>query len=305
MEYRRKPVRRNRRKRRSDYTGGGMGVLLSLLLVAGIIYVAVSNAAGDWIESNIITPAMNVFDNGTANEKEKYSDKSDPVLTLNNDNEPSISEKYTFNGLDCYMLQMGVFSSKENAMKLSSALKERGAAGYIYEDNSSEGKVVYRVIASGYTDKESASNVRDRLIEEGTDCTVYSINPINAVFNLSAPEKTIETAKASFDAFPQMMQIMNKNIFEFDSLSMEQEMGKQMIVGYIDTLNNAVNNLNSFDTADNCFGIILAFYNDALAKLNELYSGTYSSNTEFSAALKHAYVEMAAGYAKLLGDITS
>ena len=87
--------------------------------------------------------------------------------------------------LNCYMLQMGVYSSHENAQKEAERLRALGAAGYIFADSSS-GETRYRVMASGYDSEQSAKSVKDRLTSEGVEAAMYTLSSPQASFRVTA-----------------------------------------------------------------------------------------------------------------------
>ena len=77
----------------------------------------------------------------------------------------SRSEDIALPALTCYTLQMGVFSSAENAQKQSDTLKSQGAGGYVLQDGDR-----YRVLAAGYALELSLIHILQRLAFPNASC---------------------------------------------------------------------------------------------------------------------------------------
>ena len=176
MEYAR---RRKRRRRNSSDAGRALG---ALVMVGLIIYLFTASAAGKWLAEEVMAPAFSalselpVFNSDSLDKLEQESTANEESLEVSlNGGISSVSENVELPAISCFALQMGVFSSEENASALSDSLKERGAGGYVYDDEG-----MYRVLASGYGTETEARTVKDRLISEGSDCAVYGIG--NSLF---------------------------------------------------------------------------------------------------------------------------
>lgn len=178
MEYRRKRRASSRRKasgraaaRRSGSTSSDAGrAIVSLLMVGAIVYLVSASAAGTWIAENVMAPMISAFSgktNGDSDGSQSVSGTPTPDGSLSTavdlsagaSSGATVSAQVSLPALDCFMLQMGVYTSKSNAEAQAEALQAQGAGGYILED-ASTGEIRYRVMASGYDSAESAKALR-------------------------------------------------------------------------------------------------------------------------------------------------
>lgn len=218
MEYRRKRRASSRRKasgraaaRRSGSTSSDAGrAIVSLLMVGAIVYLVSASAAGTWIAENVMAPMISAFSgktNGDSDGSQSVSGTPTPDGSLSTavdlsagaSSGATVSAQVSLPALDCFMLQMGVYTSKSNAEAQAEALQAQGAGGYILED-ASTGEIRYRVMASGYDSAESAKSVKTRLIGEGIDCTVYELSTAAATFRVTASEDRIPQIESGFAA---------------------------------------------------------------------------------------------------------
>src|SRR5699024_9062031 len=108
------------------------------LIIFIIIYVTSAGAIGKYI-SNIIAPKLGISDdtkedeldtNPNQNEDKDIEDKKD------NDGEvKKISESIEVSPLSISAIQMGAFSTKDNANERVKEIQNGGGGGYIVEDN--------------------------------------------------------------------------------------------------------------------------------------------------------------------------
>lgn len=312
MEY-----RRRRRRARAKYrprptknsNGGSVGgAIISLLLIAGIIYVIASSTAGEWVAKNVMAPAISFFTgNGTEDSGDETVDTNNSseavtddatTLDLSQGASTPVSAQLTFPGVTSYMLQMGVFSSEENAKAEAAALQARGAAGYIVEDGSS-GETRYRVMASGYEDYDSAESVKDRLVSEGTDCTIYTCETVSAVFKVTAPEESMTGVRAGFDALSAARKSIAQACIDFDKDSMSVTQGKQAAAGILKILETDMEPLSAFAPDGGALSKIIDTYGLIQASLKTLSEAEYESTVDFSAAMKYTYLSITDQYAAL------
>lgn len=309
MEYRRRRRRaRARYRARSARTGGGGaagGAIVSLLLIAGIIYIIASSSAGEWMAKNVMAPAIAFFTGnkngeGAGDDPAETTGQGDSTgsLDLSEGDAAPVSAQITFPGVTCYMLQMGVFNSRANADTQAQTLQARGAAGFVLEDASS-GEPRYRVMAAGYEEYESAKSVKERLTTEGTDCTLYMLESVSAVFRVTAPEEDMEGVRAGFEALANARKSLAEAALSFDKDALSVAQGRSEAEKILQLLEREMEPLASFAPDGGALSRILDAYAAVRAGLRTLAEDDYESVVDFSAAMKYTYLNITNQYAAL------
>ena len=308
MEYRRRRRRARARRRSSSVraSGGGSagGAVITLLLIAGIVYIIASSNAGEWVAKNVMAPVVSFFagDKTDSKDGESLDDPSESggavSIDLSEGDAAPASAELTFPGVQCYMLQMGAFTSKQNAETTAAMLRARGGAGYILEDVSS-GETRYRVMAAGYEDYDSAKSVKDRLVAEGTDCTVYTLSSASAVFRVTAPKDSMPGVRTGFDALANARGSLARACIDFDKDALTLEEGKAKVEAILLALETEMKPLASFAPDDGALSRILDAYAALRASLETLAAGEYQSTVDFSATMKYTYLNITDQYAAL------
>ncbi|HOG00562.1 MAG: Sporulation related domain protein [Firmicutes bacterium ADurb.Bin248] len=310
MEYRRRR-RRARARRRSGSagaSGGGSagGAIITLLLIAGIVYIIASSDAGEWVAKNVMAPAVAFF----AGDKTGQKDPDDQTggqpgetdgaasIDLSEGDAAPASAELTFPGVQCYMLQLGAFTSEDNAEALAATMQARGGGGYVLEDVSG-GETRYRVMAAGYEDYESAKSVKDRLVAEGTDCTIYTLMSASAVFRVTAPKDSMAGVRAGFDALANARKSLEAACIGFDRDGLTVAQGKEKAGEILAALETEMEPLASFAPDGGALSHILDAYAALCASLETLAGGEYESTVDFSAAMKYTYLNITDQYAAL------
>jgi hypothetical protein len=181
------------------------GAVLVVVTVLGLVYILSAGVAGKWMADNVIAPIFEVFSGGTQT--------SSPQATQNQSQQEVVWKEFTL-----YCLQMGVFESEDNARTLADSLKNQGAAGYML---SVDGKV--RVLLSAYTSEGDAKEVRDRLIAEGMDCTVYTLTCNKLELTITADQTRLPQIQPIFDRFASAMAKCSELAFALDASEVTQD----------------------------------------------------------------------------------
>ncbi|MFZ5974654.1 MAG: SPOR domain-containing protein [Bacillota bacterium] len=159
------------------------GAVLVVVTILGLVYILSAGVAGKWMADNVIAPIFEVFSGGTPT--------ATPQSTQNQG-----QQKVVWNEFTLYCLQMGIFSSEDNAKALADSLKTKGAAGYLMHDG-----VRVRVLLSAYTKEADAKAVRDRLIGENMDCTVYTLKCNKLELTITADQTRLPRIQPIFDRY--------------------------------------------------------------------------------------------------------
>ena len=199
MEFSRRRRRRPARRSSQPGSSGAGKAVMAMLMLAGIVYLVSASAAGTWLAEKVMAPAFEALASLGREQEDLTAPETEDVQQVSLSTAPSSrSEDIALPALTCYTLQMGVFSSAENAQKQSDTLKSQGAGGYVLQDGDR-----YRVLAAGYALESEAKEVKDRLVSEGMDCTVYAIEAPGATFRVSGEEGQLAQVESGFSALYQ------------------------------------------------------------------------------------------------------
>jgi len=268
------------------------------------VYIIASSTAGEWVAKNVMAPAIAFFAGDKTGDKDGDS-LNDPSETdgaasidLSEGDAAPASAELTFPGVKCYMLQLGTFTSENNAKTLAATVRARGGAGYIFED-ASGGETRYRVMAAGFEDYESAKSVKDRLVAESTDCTIYTLESASSVFRVTAPKDSMAGVRAGFDALANARKSLAEACIAFDRDALSVEQGRAKAEEILSTLKTEMKPLSSFAPDGGALSRILDAYAALRASLETLAGGEYQSTVDFSAAMKYTYLNITDQYAAL------
>ncbi len=289
MEYRR---RRRRRGTRNGGSGAG-GVVLAIVLVAGMIYFVTASSAGTWIAQNVVAPLF-----GTATHSPDPSATPDDNPAINSGD--LVTREIDLPSISCYMLQMGAFESKENAEKLANDIKDQGAAGYVYQDSER-----FRVLASGYGSESDAKSVRDRLKDEGHDCTVFNLAASGASFRVTATEAQLNNVESGFKALLDTCNEIMEASISFDENKSQVSEGKAAVGEILTKLKNAVEPLKSVTSSDEVLLRVIECYDRYSSLLSALSNEQTESFVDFSSKMKYTQLQLTHEYVKLMEALSS
>ena len=308
MEYRRRKKSgsmRSRPRSRAQSSSGAGGMIVSLILIAGIVYIIVTSNAGDWVAREVMAPLFSAVSsigdkaNDAPSGLNNGSTTAGGINLSTGESTAAESANAVLPALNCYMLQMGVYSSHENAQKEAERLRALGAAGYIFADSSS-GETRYRVMASGYDSEQSAKSVKDRLTSEGVEAAMYTLSSPQASFRVTADKSAIEDVCGAFAAFDEAIDGMGQAVIRFDKESLSVADGKLICADILNTFDAKLTPLESFSGTDGTLGEILGAYSDCRAQLDTVRGGEYQSIVDFSSAMKYTHLYIASRYAAMV-----
>lgn len=299
MEYRR------RRNRRRANTGSGAGrVVVVLLLAAAVIYIVSASAAGTWIAENVMAPIFTAIDNIGNKKPEEPSADATPAAEVKipgseSENEETKVEQVILPGIDSYMLQMGVYSTMENAKTQADELKTRGAGGYIIRDGEK-----FRVIASCYKDKESLMAVRDQLTAEGLDTASYELHAPETPFEVTASEDQLERVRAGFRGLSDAQSKLSDFVILFDKEQQTPDQGREAIGTILSELKSAGEYLLTQQSDGSVLGMVNECYDKYIEALESLENSGTQSFIEFSSQMKYTHLDITYEYAMLVKGVS-
>lgn len=291
MEY-----RRRRRRRRRTANGSAGKVIVALLVAAAIIYMVSASAAGTWIAKNVMAPLFDSIESVMADKTVSGTKQPEARTTPQGD---LVSREITMPGIDCYMVQMGAYSSMENAQTHAALLQAKGAGGYIIFDGDK-----YKVMASGYADEASARSVMAQLQAEAMDCTLYTVSQSGASFKVTATEAQLKLVESGFAALKEVQDELGDAVLTFDKEQQKVDTGKSVIAALCTKLEDAQTKLGEQDSSNSIIVSVLSTYTRCVGTLDALANDSTQSFVEYSAKLKHAHLMMSNEYALLVKSLT-
>jgi len=266
---------------------GKRGWMLVLILAAAVlIYFIGAEKAGAFLAAKVIEPVAGYFAG------EKMTEDQDE--NLEKIAEEAVTAEIVFAPMEMYLLQTGVFEKEENALSAASELVAGGGAGYVYNDDGC------RVFISGYTLRSDAENVKDRLKKDrNMDSKMLELITDEAVFSVT-------TRQEIADLFRKIAEDSSNMHIELIELSLKLDKGEitsETARKEIDVLRNSLTEyreqLSKLDqqTNDELIQKTLTYYTCMTEEFGRFDEDL--SDTELSAALKHAYISAAYAYRDL------
>jgi len=169
MEYKTHRSPRRRGNKESSSFATAIIVLISIVLIALII---VFSPLGAMIQDSVIRPVFSCFGRNPDDEKIvsalQSHDEAVPSQTPEPTEPPTEKSIITINAMPFYILQMGVYTDQNEAIKYGEEIELFGAGGNVYHDGS-----VYRVFAAAYLDEKSVLTVQTQIRKDGFEATPY------------------------------------------------------------------------------------------------------------------------------------
>ena len=110
---------------------------------------------------------------GTAEEKPATPQEAEPKPVVETSKPvveattaPPVSEPDIDRGMTAWVVQVGSFSSKENAEKLNKKLREKGYRSFVQPDKTGSGNTVYKVRVGPEILRSDANKLKQRLQEK-------------------------------------------------------------------------------------------------------------------------------------------
>lgn len=302
MEFR----RRKRRRRYAAPEGSGTGkAILALLIIGALVYLVSASAAGTWVAQNVVAPVFAWVDE----QLKGAPAAATPDVSVESPGQTIISEEpgKTVTGdvevpaMECFALQMGVYSTQANADTEAGTLQKRGAGGYVMED---AGK--YRVLAAAYAERASLDQVREQLKADGLDSALYTfVSPVSTL-RVTATEAQLKRIQDGFTALDAIQQKIGASSLAFDKEQQEVASGVTKANELLTELKSAKDAFLVGDPSGNA--VLLAMgecFNKYEEALTTLAGGNAESFVDFSSKMKYTHLYIAHAYATLAQQVSA
>ncbi|MCI6028839.1 MAG: SPOR domain-containing protein [Clostridiales bacterium] len=299
MEYRR---RASRRRRKTDGAPSGGGAVIAIIIVIAMVYFVATSNVGTWIAQNVFAP---LFGDGSGDVINKRGDNDAEADATNSPGDVSAvghatTREVSVPALECYMIQFGVFKSRDNAAAQAEKITSQGAAGYIYEDGER-----FRVLASGYGSESGAKSVKERLVSQGYECTVFKLEVQGVSFRVTADETLIDDVEGVFDTINAVKNSLEEDVVKFDTDRPALEKQRESIKNMMDDIFGAAAKLKDRGGDNEVIAAMVDCCGKFYESLNELFMLNTESFIDFSSKMKYTQIKLTCEYARLMEALAS
>ena len=198
MEHKRHSSVKPGRSKKSGRFVTAVFIILSVALAAGIL---VLSPLGDYLSENVFPDLLSCCERVSGDQKIVSALKQQENLPSVLPTQPKASEKahevITIEETPFYILQMGAFTEKANAVSHAEEIRRLGAGGAVFQDGS-----VYRVFAAAYLDEASLMKVHAQVRGDGFEASPY-------ITDKKGLKITLDGDKEAVDAVRNAVRIMN------------------------------------------------------------------------------------------------
>ena len=259
-------ARKLRYRRRSARTSGGMAAGAAILMIGVFAAVALMQRAGGFI-GKVIKPQEPL-----------------PTSALE-----AVSDIVRLAAQDYYAIQFGVYENKQAAEEKALAYVERGAAGYIWQE---EGKC--RVLAAVYTSLGDAQTIKERLKSQGIDTYVLTIRQPALEMRVSASETQRALLGEIFAFLQRAVREIGDISMALDKQTMSaQEAGERMTSLCEEA--NAYSRRTGTELGDDSLGVIRgirALLDTISEKCGDISAQNLQEELAMTAKIKYNYLEV-------------
>ena len=300
MEYRR---RRSFKGRKSKKNGGGALRAFILLVIFGAsAYLLIAGGAGKRLKESLSSSVFDSCRGKTALTTPPPQITKAPATAVPATGAPSAAPtgetaSVKVPGIDVFMLQMGVFQSEADCSAAAESIKARGAAGYVYEDDG-----VFRLIISAYSDEASAIGVKERLKEEGLECSVIRLSYSGAELLITASTERLTPIRTAFAMAYETVLQLDETAIDFDASQRSTEYALGVLSEIERNARTARAGIEDAALLNGTLNKVCGFYNDLEAAAEKLTLGSVD-RAAFSSGLKYLRVFAALRYARLLSEL--
>ncbi|MGI6161532.1 MAG: SPOR domain-containing protein [Christensenellales bacterium] len=266
---------------------------LAVIVVIGLVaYILSAGAVGNWVSTNIIQPLLSAETPTGA----VTSDPTSPPQSQDQDATPAPeTRELKVEAVSGYAIQVGAFSSDENAGVAADEIKNRGGAGYIIKDG------LVRVLAAAYNTEAEAKTVKERLLEEaGIETSIYGLQVPALNLKITSGDKAYEAINNCFKEYKTVSGELGEIAYQYDKDS-DSDAAKQQLKELRNRLRTAGDALLVVDEDGEVVSGMKELISEAVAGMDELIGAVEQG---FSANLKYRHINMIHSYSELVNKLT-
>ena len=282
--------------------------MLTVVVLAALIYFVSVGVTGKWIYSNIAVPIFSYFGISTSSTTPEGTDSLSGFSDISATSSPTantstVEKTVSIAGYTDYMIQLGAYDNEDGAKTDAASYKLRGAAGYIVLADK------YRIIAASYETQDSANSIKDSLkSQDSLDSVVYEYSVPKLEFKITATQSQITAIETVFNYYIQLKNNIGDLAASLDKSGTDISGVKSKLKEYLTVISEYKTNISALAKGNSDNKIISGLntlYTTIYDDINNINSASYSSKTTMSADLKYVNVKMTDKYAAFLKDITN
>ena len=290
------------------------------ILVVGVLlfvslYVASSAAVGNFI-SKMLSPILTTLygeESDSSNHMASSEDENEaegikltvPRDIVENaeqaDNVHKVTENLEISPQKLSSIQMGAFSSKENANILASEVQAKGGAGYIIDDQ------YFRVIAMAFLDEADALSVKEQLKNDQIDCQIYEITYPGVNMKITASQKNAEEIKKAFSLWEEQYKRLEDTIIEMDKELITSQTACNRIQNIQDELKQQLEKLHELSAKQDSNHILqglIDLYHSGIDAFQKIIDENQANRVAISSKIKYTYIDMVYQFKQYMEKIT-
>ncbi len=275
-------------------------VAVIALTFLAVVYILGVSRLGGWLAETFVAPVFRIAgdadESGVAKAAGGADSRQEGAGVSAAEAAASLpTESLTVPAFSLYALQMGIFSSEDNAKAQAAQLRELGAGGYVMTDSGR-----YRVLAAGYADAESLKKVRSQLAGEGLESASYTVTLAEGAWRVTASAEALRAYQAAVTHLGGLAEELTALALAFDKEEQSVPDGLRalaLLEGELKRRQSAYS--QAVTETDAQSAAISDCFAGAVAELSLLAEMDESDRPDFSAALKHAQLRIALSVAAL------
>ena len=169
----------------ANNSGKMITIILCLCIIASAIWAATSDVAGGYISEKIFKPLFSKTEDLTT----APTTESTPVVIDDSSQSSSnmVTVKLDYNARTIYAVQIGAFSSYENAQSGAKDALVYGGAGYIITTDG-----FHKLYTSAYLNESDAQLYKTSLLSQGVDACISQIEIDGVQLDITASQEQID-----------------------------------------------------------------------------------------------------------------
>jgi len=210
-----------------------------------------------------------------------------------------VTKEVTLAPLELHCVQFGSFADASNARIEAARYVERGAAGYVYEDDGS-----FRVLGAGYRQKADAERVAGRLHEdEGIECVVLSRTAEEVKMRITAGENQIEAILAADEARRTQTEQFGELAFQIDRGELTGDAARTLMAVQASQVRDVREALKAIPGENAVFTGLTRQVELLAATLELLSYKNTETDLSLSGKIKYNYISTRLGYIDFLRSL--
>lgn len=298
MEIRRRKKKRPRSPlsgrtayaRGANETGGGfLSAVLILLVIAALVYVAVSTPVGEEVLKKL----------GVGKALPSPPPTAAPLEGTSAPAVPDASEEHMqFPALEAYAVEIGRYASPEAAGALVASIRRLGAAGFVLGNGDG-----VSILTSVYSTEAAAESVAAKLGSAGYTCAILPLKCDALDFDAHSSEERLEALRRTVGFCRSLIDELGEEALRFDTEERSVEYGKAITGELLTNIRSARAAISDIVDMDGVVKLIDGYLAGVADDAEKLVQSKTADRVEFSGLLKNLEIGALTKYISLIGAV--